>query len=126
MGQHAKFSTNVILVADDEILLRMHAADVLERECYEVVEATNAAEAIRILESRDDIRILFTDIQMPGKLDGLELAQLVHERWPQVLLLVTSARLRLSEEDIPDHGRFLAKPYAPDELLTRLNDLSER
>ncbi len=116
-------SSDVVLVADDEALLRMNAAEVLEEEGYEVLEASNAAEATQVLEGRPDVRVLFTDIQMPGELDGLDLARHVHERWPEVLLLVTSGRLRLDEADIPDHGRFIAKPYAARELLSELRQL---
>lgn len=126
MGQKSHLTPQVVLVAEDELLLRMSAADLLEREGYEVVEAGNATEAIRILEGRDDVRILFTDIQMPGGLDGLALAKLVHERWPEVLLLVTSGGVQVTDEELPDHGRFLPKPYGSDDLLTKLQNLSHR
>jgi CheY-like chemotaxis protein len=123
MTQEKQEPSDVVLVADDEALLRMDAAEVLEREGYEVLEASNAAEAIQVLESRPDVGVLFTDIQMPGELDGLDLARRVHDRWPEVLLLVTSGRLRPDEAEIPDDGRFLAKPYAARELLSKLRQL---
>lgn len=102
---------HVVLVVDDEALLRMHAADLLEGAGYRVIEAADAASALQILEARPEIRVLFTDVQMPGEDDGLALAQKVYERWPHVLLLVTSGGIELTHEDIPDDGRFVAKPY---------------
>lgn len=126
MGRKSHLTPQVVLVAEDELLLRMSAADLLEREGYEVLEAGNATEALDILESRDDVRILFTDIQMPGGLDGLELARLVHERWPEVLLLVTSGGMTVADDEIPDDGRFIQKPYASDDLLTKLNEIADR
>lgn len=114
-------SRGVILVVDDEEILRLIATDFLEDEGYEVVEAANAQAALDILASRSDVRLLFTDIQMPGKLDGMALAREVHRRWPAILLVVTSGRMRPRDEDIPDHGRFLAKPYSGSSLLGEVN-----
>lgn len=112
----------VVLVVDDEALLRWHAADMLSSAGYRVVEADDAASALRIMESRADVRLLFTDIQMPGR-NGLDLAKEVHQRWPNVLLLVTSGGMRVADEDIPDHGRFVPKPYAEVDLLHQVGDL---
>ena len=116
-------ATPLVLVVDDEALLRWHAADLLSSAGYRVVEADDAATALRILEDRPDVKLLFTDIQMPGALDGLGLARKVHERWPDVLLLVTSGGMRVGNGDIPDHGRFVAKPYAEVELLHQVGGL---
>jgi CheY-like chemotaxis protein len=119
-------STNtppVILVVDDEALLRLRAADLLEDAGYHVVEAADAAAALEILEDRPDVRLLFTDIQMPGDLDGMQLAAKVHERWPEVLLIVTSGRLHLADQEIPDHGRFVGKPYQDHVLLRQVGSL---
>jgi CheY-like chemotaxis protein len=68
----------VVLVVEDELLLRLNAAQMMEDAGYEVIEASNADEAIQILESRTDIRIVFTDINMPGSMDGIKLANAVH------------------------------------------------
>jgi CheY-like chemotaxis protein len=117
-----KTETNpLVLIVDDEALLRMHAADLLEDAGYATLEAANADEALRILEQRPEVRLLFTDIQMPGKLDGLGLAREVHRRWPKILLVVTSGQVRPSEDEIPDNGCFVAKPYAPEDLLTQVD-----
>ena len=85
----------VVLVVDDEVLVRTVAVDMVEQAGFEVIEASNADEAIRILESRQDIRAVFTDIQMPGSMDGLRLAQSVRDRWPPVALIVTSGLANL-------------------------------
>lgn len=89
----------------------MHAADLLEDAGYKVVAVASADEAFKILEARDDVRVLFTDVHLPPGLSGIELAAEVHRRWPDVLLLVTSAGASLKDEDVPDHGKFVGKPY---------------
>jgi len=76
-----------------------------------------------VLESRDDVRLLFTDIQMPGALDGLDLAREVHQRWPHVLLVITSGQKKLTEAEIPDHGRLVAKPYRAADLLGQVDEM---
>jgi CheY-like chemotaxis protein len=112
-----------ILIVDDEELLRLNAADLLEENGYSVVEAANAEDALRTLERRPDVRLLFTDIQMPGPIDGIELARLVHERWPHILLVMTSGQIQPSQAEIPDEGRFIAKPYRAGELLGQVNKM---
>jgi CheY-like chemotaxis protein len=117
---HAK---PAILVVEDEELLRLNAADLLEDNGYAVIEAANAEDALRTLERRPDVRLLFTDIQMPGRIDGIELARLVHERWPHILLVMTSGQKQPSRTEIPDEGRFIAKPYRAGELLGQVNKM---
>ena len=85
----------VILLVEDEVLVRMVAADVLEDAGFTVLESTNAEEALRLLETRSDVQVLFTDVNMPGALDGLGLAQTVHERSPGVGILIGSGRIGL-------------------------------
>jgi len=101
----------VILVVEDEVLIRMMAVAVAEDAGFEVLSAASAKEAIGILESRSDVRLVFTDINMPGSMDGLRLAHAVRDRWPPVELLVTSALGEVTAKDLPVRGRFLAKPY---------------
>ena len=100
-----------ILVVEDEALIRMVSADILSDAGYHVLEAENAAEAIAILEGADHVELVFTDIRMPGKMDGLELASFVHAHWPDIRLLVTSGHRFLADDEIPDGGRFVSKPY---------------
>jgi CheY-like chemotaxis protein len=95
------------LVVEDETLLRLHAAGLLEEHGFAAVEAANAAEALNVLQSRSDVRLLFTDIQMPGALDGMDLARAVHARWPGVLLVIASGRIKPPQAEIPDDGRFV-------------------
>ena len=122
----SKAAQPLILVVEDEELLRLHAADLLEEHGYKFLKAENAAAALKVLETRDDVRLLFTDIQMPGKLDGMDLARQVHARWPNVLLVITSGRMRPSRAEIPDDGRFVPKPYRPNDLLGQVNDLMQK
>jgi two-component system, response regulator PdtaR len=113
----------VILVVEDNELLRLHAAGLLEDHGFGVVEAENADAALKLLETRDDVRLLFTDIQMPGSCDGMDLARKVHARWPRILLVITSGHIKPAQTEIPDHGRFVGKPYRANELLGEVNDM---
>ena len=101
----------VVLVVEDESLLRMTAMDMVEEAGFEGIAASDADEAIRILESRNDIRAVFTDVHMPGSMDGLRLARVVRNRWPPVALIVTSGQTIVAETHLPTGGRFLRKPY---------------
>jgi CheY-like chemotaxis protein len=110
----------VVLIVEDEFLLRMDAADIIAAAGFEVVEAENADQAIEILEARRDITVVFTDIQMPGSMDGLKLARAVRGRWPPIK---TSGRVHV-ERDLPEGGRFLLKPYSPLEVTGVLRELT--
>jgi CheY-like chemotaxis protein len=99
-----------VLVVEDEMLLRMRAVDMVEDAGYTSVEAVDADQAVAILESRSDIALLFTDIQMPGSMDGLELAHSVHDRWPPIRIILVSGQLKLASPDIPVGSRFFGKP----------------
>jgi CheY-like chemotaxis protein len=111
----------VVLVVEDEALIRMHAADMIRDLGFEVMEAANADQAILLLESSSDISVVFTDIQMPGSMDGLRLLAVVRDRWPPVALLVTSGQLRPREDDMPENAHFLPKPYLMADLQTHLD-----
>ena len=114
----------VVLIVEDEFLLRMDAADIIAAAGFEVVEAENADQAIEILEARRDITVVFTDIQMPGSMDGLKLAQAVRGRWPPVKIIATSGRPDVGEQDLPEGGRFLPKPYSLREVSGVLRELT--
>jgi len=114
----------VVLVVEDEALLRMNAVDIVEEAGFEVLEASNADDAIAILEARDDVRVVFTDIQIPGSMDGLKLARAVRGRWPPIEIVATSGRVRVSCDDLPDGGRFLAKPYTSSQVTMLLRELT--
>jgi CheY-like chemotaxis protein len=114
----------VVLIVEDEFLLRMDAVDMIVAAGFEVVEAANADEAINILESRRDITVVFTDIQMPGSMDGLKLARAVRGRWPPIKIIATSGHVDVGETDLPDGGRFLAKPYSSLQVTVMLRELT--
>ena len=120
----SKSSSVLVLLVEDEPLLRMIASEGLEDAGFEVVEAENAQAALDMLASRADIGVLFTDVNMPGTLDGLALAQLVHRQWPAVQLVVTSGRDLPGA--VPDEGRFLAKPYRVADMTDLIAHVSER
>ena len=100
----------VVLVVEDEMLLRMRAVDMVEDAGYTSVEAVDADAAFAILESRSDIALLFTDIQMPGTMDGLKLAHAVHARWPPIKIILVSGQLKPANTEIPANSRFFGKP----------------
>lgn len=106
----------IILIVEDELFIRLMAADILSDIGVVVYEASCAEEALDILRCHPDISLLFTDIDMPGALNGLGLAALVHEKWPDIALIVTSGGQLLNDDDIPDGGTFLPKPYRASEL----------
>jgi CheY-like chemotaxis protein len=116
-------SKPVVLVVEDEPLIRLNAIDLIEEAGFEAIEAANADEAIQILESRDDIRIVFTDIHMPGSIDGLKLAHAVRNRWPPIQLIVTSGRESVPESALPSGGRFFGKPYEPSQIARTLHEM---
>lgn len=100
-----------VLVVDDEALIRMYATDVLEDAGFLIVEAENGEEAIAALNHHPEISVLFTDINMPGPFDGLELARKIYERRPDVQLIIASGKMRPTKAEIPGSGTFFAKPY---------------
>ncbi len=100
-----------MLVVEDEPIVLMDAVQALEDAGFEVVDAYDGEHALMKLDERPDIAALFTDVNMPGRLDGVALARMVHERRPDMVLVLTSAAMRLSGADIPDDGRFVPKPY---------------
>jgi CheY-like chemotaxis protein len=112
----------VILVVEDELLIRMNAVEMIE-EAFEVIGAASADEAITVLEGRLDIAVVFTDIQMPGSMDGLKLAAFVRDRWPPIKIVATSGQVKLGLDDLPAGGRFLPKPYSPAEIMKTLREL---
>src|SRR5258708_13753493 len=101
--------TAKVLVVEDEMMLRMRAVDIVEDAGFTPIEAVNADDAFAVLESRSDISLLFTDIQMPGTMYALKLAHAVHPRWPSIKIILVSAQLTPPETRNPDTP-FLARP----------------
>ena len=96
----------------------------LESAGFEVIQAGDADEAIAILSARSDIHVVFTDIQMPGSMDGLKLARFVRDRWPPIKIVATSGHVRLEDDDLPAGSVFLPKPYLGAELVGTLRELT--
>jgi CheY-like chemotaxis protein len=116
----------VVLIAEDEPMIRMCAADLLEDDGFEVIEAATARAALAILEKRNgDVAALFTDVDMPGDMNGLELAGIVYSRWPHVAILVTSGVVR-TVGALPGGGVFLGKPYAGAAPVRIIRELIQR
>ena len=114
-----EFSTHV-LVVEDEMVLRMRAVDIVEDAGFTAVQAVNADEALSILESRSDIALLFSDIQMPGSMDGLKLAHAVHDRWPSIKIILVSGQVKVSDTDKPTDSRFFGKPLEGKQMIAEL------
>nr|WP_041369533.1 response regulator [Methylocella silvestris] len=117
-------SGTVVLIVEDEPLILMNAVCIIEDAGFTALVAGNADEAILILEQRTDIRVVFTDIEMPGSMDGVKLARAIRGRWPPIDLILTSGRRLVSPEDIPVRGRFLAKPYRPADVVEALQQMA--
>lgn len=116
MGQRMPPARPVILVVEDEPLQRLMAVDLVEEAGFDVVDVAGAAEAVRVLESRPDIRVVFTDIDMPGGLSGMQLAATIRDRWPPIELIIVSGRRKPRADEMPARGVFFAKPYKKDEI----------
>ena len=112
-----------VLVVEDEPLVRMDVVDQLEREGFRVFEAATADQAVALLEAQQTIRLLFTDIDLPGSMDGLKLAAAVRNRWPPVKIIVTSGHRTIEVTDMPDGSVFFAKPYRHAGVMTSIREL---
>ena len=114
----------VVLIVEDEFLIRMDAIDMIRSAGFDVVEAADADEAIDILEGRRDITIVFTDVEMPGSMDGLKLAAAIRGRWPPIKIIATSGLNKFSENDLPAGSRFIPKPYNGPQIAAALRELA--
>jgi CheY-like chemotaxis protein len=114
----------VILIVEDEFLLRLDSAETIENAGFEVIQAANADEAIAILQARPDIHVVFTDIQMPGSMDGLKLARFVRDRWPPIKIVATSGRVMVGDDDLPAGSVFLPKPYHGAQVVATLREMT--
>jgi len=108
---------SVVLVVEDDPIIRMGAAQLATEAGFEALEANGADEAIRILETRSDIRLVFTDVEMPGTMDGVKLAHYIRDRWPPVKLIVASGKTVIQEGHLPAGARFFPKPYSENTVV---------
>lgn len=116
-----KLFPHVILIVEDDLLLRLLTIDILEHAGFATVQAENADEAVAILDARSDIALVITDINMPGSMDGVKLAHAVRDRWPPVKIIVVSSGTPRS--DLPAGSRFFAKPYAAHTMISEIRSL---
>jgi CheY-like chemotaxis protein len=114
----------VVLIVEDDFWVLMNAVELIGDAGFDVVEAGNADVAIAILEARPDIHVVFTDIQMPGSMDGLKLARFVRDRWPPIKIVATSGFVNVGKDDLPEGGRFVPKPYRPEYIVATLRELT--
>ena len=114
------------LVVEDEAFVRLDLADTLQEQGFKTFEAVDATEAITVLETNSEISVVFTDIQMPGTMDGLALSHYVRMRWPPTIIVVSSGRRSPSKDEMPDGAFFVGKPYEPDVLGRVLQDIRQQ
>jgi CheY-like chemotaxis protein len=114
----------VVLVVEDEPFLRMVAVDLVEEAGFEPVQAANADQAVRILEARADIRIVFTDIDMPGSMDGMKLAIAIRGRWPPIEVILTSGLYNIETGELPPRSVFFRKPYNHNEIIATIQRMA--
>jgi CheY-like chemotaxis protein len=126
MSGTASGFTATVLVVEDEALTRLDAVWMLEAAGFDTVEAGDADEALQVLEARDDIHVVFTDVQMPGSMDGFGLARVVGERWPAVIALVTSGNVDGSEAGMHAGVPFFPKPYTAIQIASEIRERLSR
>jgi CheY-like chemotaxis protein len=114
----------VVLVVEDDPLLRINAVEMIGDAGFDVVEAENADKAIAILEAHPNIHVVFTDVEMPGSMDGVKLANFVKGRWPPIKIVATSGFVNVGSDDLPEGSRFLPKPYQPEQIVATLRELT--
>ncbi|MGA1805312.1 response regulator [Rhizobium sp. HT1-10] len=118
-----RYNGVTVLVVEDEIVVRMDIVQSLEDGGFNVLEASNADDAIILLEAHPDVRLMFTDIDMPGSMDGLKLAAAVRNRWPPIQIIVTSGHRAISDDNLPVVGRFFSKPYDPSRVIHAIHEM---
>jgi DNA-binding NtrC family response regulator len=114
----------LVLVVEDEPMLLLMAGSVVEEAGFQPVYAANAEEAVRILERRTDIRIVFTDVDMPGAMDGVRLAAAIRDRWPPIEIIVVSGHHTVDLDDLPHGSRFFQKPYDSQHLMSAMIEMA--
>jgi CheY-like chemotaxis protein len=114
----------VVLVVEDDWVQRMNVVETITLAGFEALEADNADDAIAVLETRQEITVVLTDITMPGSMDGLKLAAAIKLRWPSIRVVATSGVLEAHEVEMPEGSLFLAKPYGAEQILDTLRELT--
>jgi CheY-like chemotaxis protein len=114
----------VVLIVEDEALVRLSAVGMLEDAGFRMIEAVNGDDALELLEADSDVQLLFTDVNMPGAINGLALAKRVHDRWPHIRIMVASARPMSQPNELPAGSRFEQKPYSADTMVRHARELT--
>ena len=117
--------SDVVLIVEDQYLLQFAALELVESAGFIGICASNADDAIKILEARQDIRIVLTDVEMPGTMDGVKLAHFIRERWPPVHLIIVSGIAVLNESQLPYGTKFFSKPYHDETIIAELHRLMQ-
>ena len=120
---HAIPPRRAILVVEDEVFILMEAVDMMEEAGFKTYQAKSADAALLVLNAAPDIGILFTDVDMPGSMNGLGLAAHVGTRWPEIRIIVASGILRVTDDDLPQGARFFPKPYPSDQIVRTVTDM---
>jgi CheY-like chemotaxis protein len=113
-----------ILVVEDEPLLRLAAIDMVEKAGFHALAAADATEAVRLLETHPEIRIVFTDIDMPHGMDGVKLAACIRDRWPPIAIILTSGHAKAADLTLPARSMFFPKPYHPPEVVAAFHRMA--
>ncbi len=121
---HPTVTPACILVVEDETFIRMDAVEIIRAAGFDILEATNADQAIRMLELHSSIQLIFTDIDMPGSMNGLGLVAAVRDGWPPVRIIATSGYFKVKAGDLPSDARFISKPYQPAQLINAIRELT--
>ena len=116
----------VALVVDDEPLILMDTSDIISDEGYHVIEARAADDALEFLKQHNSLKLLFTDVQMPGKMDGIELANYVAEHWPNIVVIVASGAVNPQPGTLPPTARFMNKPLNQELVVETIRELCGR
>lgn len=125
MGQSTPISRHPVLVIEDEPVLRIDALDMVEQAGFEAVETMDVADAIRVLETRPDIRVVYIDIDMPRGIKGIELAAAIRDRWPPIEIILTAAFFTRDDLTLPARAEFYPKPILRDEVVAAIRRLSQ-
>jgi two-component system, response regulator PdtaR len=113
----------IIIVAEDDFIMSEYLSGILTEKGYSVIAVANANDAIAMFEHRDDVRMLISDINMPGSINGLNLAATVRERWPQIKIIITTGQARPKIEEVPEGSLYLRKPYTPGSVMAAVLSL---
>jgi CheY-like chemotaxis protein len=112
-----------VLVVEDEPMIRLSVVMDLEEAGFHVLEAGDTDEALALLDEHPEIHAMFTDVELPGSMNGLTLAAAVHDRWPPIKIIVTSGRVRRQEANLPEQALFMPKPYEPRHVASTIRSM---